>query len=116
MTIHDRAEPAARAAECAAALNPAMFFDYVELVYANQDDLTDEMLQAHASTLGLDRTAFDACLAGQSTASRVQRDVDSGITLGIDTIPTFFVNDEMVGGYKTAGELGAIIDRHLAEP
>ncbi len=75
--------------------------------------MSDESLQQHASTLGLDRTAFDACFSGQSTAPRVQRDVASAMALGVSAIPTFFVNDEMLSGFHTAEELAEVIDRHL---
>ncbi len=113
-TVHDRAEPAARAAECAANEYPEAFFDYRDLVLADQNNLTEEDLLRHASTLGLDQDAFEACLLGQSTASRVQRDVESAASLGADTIPTFYVGNQKISGFHTADQLADMIDSHLA--
>jgi protein-disulfide isomerase len=111
--IHDRAEPAARASEYVANQDPDAFFDYRDLILADQDDLSDNTLGEHASTLGLDRTTFDTCFSGRATAGRVQRDVESAAALGVNTIPTFLVNSEKVSGFHTAEELATVIDRHL---
>jgi len=111
LSQHARARPAAIAAECAD--DQGMFFEYHDLIFANQSDLSDTMLQAHADTLGLDRTAFDACLAGTSKDNRIDEDVTSGGILGVTSTPTFFVNDERILGFMTAAQLGEIIDRKL---
>lgn len=90
-----------------------MFSEYLEEVMANSPDLADSELKGYATNIGLDRTTFDACLDGDSTAVRVQEDVNSGTALGVSSTPTFFVDAEMVVGFRTAAQLGAIIDRHL---
>lgn len=109
--IHDRAEQAARAAECAS--DRGAFFEYHEQVTANQSDLSDEALRRYATNVGLSRPAFDACLAGGAKASRIQQDVASAAALNVAATPTFFVNEERITGFQTAEELGAIIDRRL---
>lgn len=117
--IHARAEPAARASECASDQNA--FFEYHDLVFNTTDGssnviLTDQQLAQHAVTLNLNTTDFNNCFPpGDGKAARVQQDVNSGTALGITGTPTFFVNDRMVSGFKTAAQLGAIIDQELAE-
>ncbi len=110
-SIHDRAEPAARATECAD--DQSRFFDYLEEVYANSPNLSDSDLKRYATNVGLDRTTFDACADGTSKAVRVQQDANSGMALGVSSTPTFFVGSEMVVGFQSATQLGQVIDRHL---
>ncbi|MBN2563271.1 MAG: thioredoxin domain-containing protein [Phycisphaerae bacterium] len=104
---------AACAAECAG--DQGRYLDYYELLFDNQDDLSEDMLKQHAATLGLDQAAFDACLDGGAKVARVQQDVDSGDELGVTSTPRFFVGSEMVRGYRTAAQLGEIIDAHLGD-
>ncbi len=112
-SIHPRAESAARASECAD--DQGAFFPYHDEIYADQNDLSDENLGNHADALGLDRTQFDACFPGPTKESRVQRDVNSGMALGVTGTPTFFVNGEAVAGFRTAEQLGEVVDRKLNE-
>ena len=79
----------------------------------NSPSLTDEQLGQYATNTGLERTSFDACLAGSGKDARIQQDVNSGTALNVASTPTFFVDGEMVIGFRTASQLGAIIDRHL---
>lgn len=116
--IHNRAEAAARATECAS--DQGKFFEYHDLVFqtlapgTSNTVLTDEQLRLHAQTLGLDLAAFDACFPpGDGKAARVQQDVNSGTALGITGTPTFFVNGQRVNGFQTAEQLGVIIDQKL---
>ena len=115
-TIHNRAMPAAVASECAA--DQVDFYAYEELTYSNVDAnsatiLTDSQLQQNASNLGANLATFTSCSAGSGKNARIQQDVSSGTSLGVTGTPTFFVNDEKVTGFKTAAQLGAIIDQHL---
>ncbi len=102
---------AAKATECAA--DQGQYVEFRHLVMVNQSARGEAAMQAHASTLGLDRTVFDACLAGDAKRSRVQQDVDSAIALGITSTPTFVIGAERVRGYRTAAQLSEIIERHL---
>ncbi|HVP11217.1 MAG TPA: thioredoxin domain-containing protein [Phycisphaerae bacterium] len=100
------------ATECAA--DQGRYYDFRELVFQNQADQSADALKQHASTLGLDRAAFDACLDGNGKVERVQQDVNSGLALGLNSTPSFFVEGELVRGYQTADQLSQVLDRHLA--
>lgn len=106
-----RAEPAAIASECAS--DEGMFLAYHDLIFNDQDDLSDERLREHAEALDLDLAAFDACAGGGSKTIRVQRDVTSGNALGVSTTPAFFVNGQAVPGFQSAEDLGKIIDKKI---
>ena len=111
--IHPRACDAARASECAS--DQDAFDEFHDLLFSDQDDLSDARFRDHANTLGLDAAQFDACITGTSKAARVTQDVNSGGALGVAGTPSFFVNGESVSGFRTAEQLGAIIDRKLNE-
>lgn len=113
LASHNRAEPAAEAAECAA--DQGNFEDYHDLLFDISGNLSDAKFGEYADMLGLDRTQFDACIAGTSKINRVQQDVTSGNALGVSSTPVFFVNEDRVPGFQTAAQLSDIIDRKLTE-
>lgn len=110
-SIHANAENAARASECAN--DQGSFWEYKDELFDNQDNLTANDLQRYATNVGLDRPTFDPCAGSDQKAFRVQQDVNSGMALGVSSTPTFFVDNEMLSGFRSAAQLGAAIDRHL---
>lgn len=54
------------------------------------------LFRQFAEELGLDLAEYDAAVADPATAERVQSDFDDGVTLGVSSTPTFFVNDQIV--------------------
>lgn len=96
--VHPYACLAAKAAECAR--REEKFFEYGDLLFANQHALAREDLVGYAERLGLDRTAFSACLDDDAAMTEVRRSIARAILLGVDGTPTFFVN-----GYKFKGAL-----------
>ena len=113
--LSGRGEPSARAAECAA--DEDMFFEYLDAVFADEasDPFSDMGLGDTAEDIGLDRATFDACLAGNAHALRVQHDVISGQALGVSRTPTFFVDEQIFAGFQTADDLGDAIRRRINE-
>ena len=53
-------------------------------------------LKKWARTAKLDGKAFDACLDSTKYADKVKNDFDSGVALGVQGTPTFFVNGVMI--------------------
>lgn len=111
-TIHSRAEPTARASECAN--DQVDFFAYHDEVFADQSDLSDSALHNLATGLGADGTIFDSCVSANAKSERVKRDMNSGAALGINATPTFYVNGQQVVGFQTAEQLGDIVNSKLA--
>ncbi|HLS13537.1 MAG TPA: thioredoxin domain-containing protein [Beutenbergiaceae bacterium] len=54
------------------------------------------LFRQFAEELGLDLARYDAAVADPATAQRVQSDFDDGVTLGVSSTPSFFVNDQLV--------------------
>lgn len=87
---HTEAFKAAEAAE--AAREQGKYWEYVELLMRNQSALGVAKLKDYAGELALDRGRFDQALESGKFAETVQRDIEEGTRLGIDSTPTVFVN------------------------
>jgi protein-disulfide isomerase len=84
---------ARKAAEAANAANAqGKFFEYISILYKNQQALDVPSLKKYASDLGLDRARFDADLDSGKYAGEVAHDVADGKAYGIGSTPTIFIN------------------------
>jgi len=88
--VHPRAQLAAEASEAAAA--QGAFWEFHDLLLANQDALRPDDLMGYARELGLDVDRFSEDLRGHAGAARVAEDVDGADLSGVSGTPTFFVN------------------------
>lgn len=84
------------AAECAADQN--RFFDYLDMVYVNQDSLESEDLLSYARTVGLDMDKFEYCIGDDDPVKAVENDIDYGQEKGVTGTPTFYLNGEEIRG------------------
>jgi protein-disulfide isomerase len=87
---HQRAMPAARAAE--AARMQGKFWEMHDLLFEHQRSLTDEDLTKYAQQLGLDMTRFAADLSSETSQKRIDASKAEGQKLGVEATPSFFVN------------------------
>ncbi len=55
-----------------------------------------DLFRQFADELGLDLTEYDAAVAAPETIERVTADFDDGVSLGVQSTPTFFLNDRPV--------------------
>ena len=89
----DQHQWARKAAEAAQAANAqGKFFEYIDVLYRNQQALDVPSLKKYASDLGLDRARFDAELDNGKYAAEVAHDVQDGKAYGVSGTPTVFVN------------------------
>lgn len=87
---HTHAPKAAEAAEAARA--QGKYWEYSQLLFANQGALEVPQLKEYASRIGLDRKKFDAMLDSGQFAENVQRDLRDGTRVGVNSTPSFFIN------------------------
>lgn len=97
--IHENAYNAALAANAAHA--QGKFFEYTEILYANQAKLDEASLIEYASRLNLNVKQFAADLKSKKFAPDVEKDIADGKTLGIAGTPTIYVNGIKVRGYSS---------------
>jgi protein-disulfide isomerase len=108
-SIHRFALDAAEMSECVA--DQGKFWEFVDLAYENQSDLSLDVLVEWAEVLGLDADKAERCWKSHSKRDTVLADYKEGRDRGVGGTPTFFVNGEKVTtGIDT---LGAAIDKAL---
>ena len=90
VTIHENAFQAAVAANAARA--QGKFFEYVEILYLNQEALDLASLKKYAIELGLNPQQFELDLQSTKNAEAVRKDMADGKSYGISGTPTVFVN------------------------
>ena len=109
--IHPDAQKAAEAAACAHA--QGKFWDYHDLLFQNQEDLSREALTRYALTVNADIAAFNRCLDGGLKAQEVSDDLQDGIAADIAGTPTFFINGVKYEGVLAEEEFTEIIEALL---
>jgi len=117
LTLHDRAYPAARAAECAS--RQQSFAAYHALLYDNGDwmlasDVNGEFLKLAARANVPDLEAFGACIADSSPHPAIEADIAAVKRLGGRGTPTVLVNRTLVAGVPDSADLAVLIDAELA--
>jgi len=113
LDFHSGARPAAEAARCAAAMG--RFWEYHDLLFVAQPDFSREQLVGYAARLGLDRTAFAACLDGRRFTAAIDADVAEGRARGVRGTPTFFVNGRRLVGAQPIAAFREVIREALDE-
>lgn len=88
--MHPHACAAARAAECAR--RSGKFWQYADVLFHNQGELSPRDLLEYAGRLGMDRGAFEVCMGSDDVAARIQADIALAARLAVASTPTFFVN------------------------
>jgi protein-disulfide isomerase len=110
--IHPLAEKAAEASLCAAEQN--RFWELHDLMFESQSTLEETDLKAKAAKLKLDGAAFDKCLVSGKYAARIRQDQRDGLSLGVDTSPSFFINGRYFTGAVPSAEITKVIEQELA--
>jgi protein-disulfide isomerase len=109
--IHPEAFKAAEAAHCAR--DQGKFWEYHDVLFANQQALQPESLKKYAADLGLNTGTFDTCLDTAKYGDRIQEHMGIGNGLGVGSTPSTFVNGRLVSGAVPYETFAAIIDEEL---
>ncbi|MEK7641947.1 MAG: DsbA family protein [Patescibacteria group bacterium] len=110
---HKNAFIASQAAEAAGL--QGKFWEMYQLLFDNQKSWenlpnTESVFEGYATRIGLNTEAFKKDLASDSVKKRVQRDRDEGISLGVNSTPTFFVNGKAIVNPQSYEAFKKIID------
>ncbi len=87
---HEFAEKAAEVAEAAG--EQGKYFEMHDYLFANQANFSDEVYQAGAKKIGLDMDKFNEALKSGKFKSLIQDDISFGVSHGVNSTPTFFLN------------------------
>lgn len=105
--IRSQSQRTAEVAEAATA--QGKFWEMHDLLFQNQQALTDGDLVEYAAQLNLDIPQFLQELAEHVHQARVQADIESGQQHGVEETPTFFIGIRHQGAENLEALLGAII-------
>lgn len=111
--LHPNAMTAAAAARCAA--EQSAFWEYHDLLLANQLSINDSAYVPFAAQLGLDLDLFQSCLKARNVDPIVKRDLEEALRLGIGSTPFMFINGRRVEGAIPYEQLKGFIDGALAD-
>lgn len=106
--LHPGAADAAEAAMCAD--KQGAFWNYHRKLFESQATFDQAALLVTATDLNLDANAFADCLSNHAAKPLVDRTVEEGKALGIDALPTYFIDGKRFEGQLTYDELVAAID------
>lgn len=96
---HPLALIAAQAAEAAAQQNK--FWQMHNLLYLNQLQLSEKMLNSLDTQLQLDGEKFKSALQSQPIYQHIEDDFMSGVRSGVNGTPCFFINGERYDGDRS---------------
>jgi len=111
LATHQYALKAAEAAEAAG--EQGKFWEYHDLLFANQDNLKTEDLKNYAKQVGLDMKKFNEALDSGKNKDKVLSDLDDGEKFGVTSTPTFFINGQMNRGVLNLDQFKSAIDKAL---
>jgi protein-disulfide isomerase len=111
LPMHKDAPRAGEASYCAQ--DQGKFWEYHDVLFANQRAQADDDLKKYAGEVGLDQAKFDECLTSNKYASRIEADKKSGEAAGVSGTPAFFINGVFVNGARPFEAFAEVIDDEL---
>jgi protein-disulfide isomerase len=112
LSFHDRAIPAAVAANCAGEQDK--YWPMYDILMANQRSLSDSDLTKYATGMELDLEKWNTCRKDPAQEAEVQKDFEDGSKAGVSGTPAFFVNGIFLNGAQPIEAFSEIIDQELA--
>jgi protein-disulfide isomerase len=109
--FHQRAKPAAKAAECAR--EQGKFWELHDKMFENQRQLGDAEIEGYAGEVGLDVAQWKGCYTSAKYEDRITADQRQATTLGARGTPAFFVNGRFLSGAQPFASFQALIDEEL---
>lgn len=104
--VHAHALRAAQFAEAAAEIG--RFWDAHDMLYENQDALTDRDLALYGEKLALDRAVLLAAFEGRHD-EKIQRDFMGGVRGGVNGTPSLFIEGRLYEGPRDVENLLAAL-------
>lgn len=111
LSFHQNAHLAAQASLAAHA--QGKFWEYHDLLFANQRALTRSDLDGYAEELGLDMEAFAAALDNEEFKEAVDADIALAGRLGIRGTPNFMVNGRQVTGARPYDDFASAVREEI---
>ena len=111
LPLHEFAAQAAAAARCAN--DQGRFWQYHDVLFANQQALTTNDLKKYASSVGVDSGSFAECLDNGKYRNEIAAALKNAATYTVPATPTVFINGRMVMGVAPVELYAKIIHEEL---
>jgi len=111
--FHDRAIPAAVAANCAE--KQGKYWEVHDALMSNQRALEDADLERAAREAKLDVDKWQECRKDPSIETEIRKDMADGQKAGVSGTPAFFINGVFLNGAQPYERFKAVIDRELTK-
>ena len=112
LSFHANARNAAYGSICAG--DQGQFWEYHDLLFANQRALQRDQLSDYATSLGLDMDKFEACMSAPETEAQVAADLEEASRLGASGTPAFFINGIFLSGSQPIEVFEELIQEEIA--
>jgi len=110
--IHPLARQAAKAARCSG--EQGKFWEYHDLLFADQSKLDQDGLMDKARKLKLDEQQFESCLSGEKFEAQIQQDSQDGMRAGVNGTPGFFINGIFLSGSQPERAFENLVQEQLS--
>jgi protein-disulfide isomerase len=116
---HKNSMPAALSVEAAG--KQGKFWEMHNILYEKQKEWAEQqstqpaLFEKYAKEIGLNMDKYKKDVQSQEAKDRVNRDVVSGTTLGVQGTPTFFMNGKKITNPQSYEEFTSIIDKEISE-
>jgi protein-disulfide isomerase len=116
--IHNWARPAAIAGRCVYDQNHDAFWYYFDWMYEHQGDikaenLKDKIMEWAGTAKNIDAGKLTRCMDNKSTEAEVNKSVEAGKALQVDSTPTSFLNGRRLVGAMPWENLEKVIGMDL---
>lgn len=109
---HPEAQPAAEAANCAG--DQDAYWQFQDSIFNGLQAYGRSAYEQYALDLNLDMEEFTNCLDNRKHQAEVLEDYSDGISLGVQSTPTFFINDTQLVGAQPFETFQRMIEAALA--
>lgn len=102
LNIHPQAPVAANAARCAGEQGAAAYWEMHDMLFSNIPDWShnqaNTVFTSYGEALNLEMEAFNSCLEENKYSDDIQADYQLGLSRGISSTPSFFINEQPLIG------------------
>jgi protein-disulfide isomerase len=111
LPMHPQAAMAAEASLCAA--DQGRFWEMQDILFANQNLLSDSQMNVLAARAGVETREFERCLGNHLFRDAVSQDRAEAASLGLNGTPTLFINGRLSAGARPYEVLREMVEEEL---
>ncbi len=115
LPMHPDARPAAEAAMCINDQGADKFWKFHDILFENQQKLSEADLKGYAKKVGADEKKFEECFKAKKFASVIDASMEEARKFGVNSTPSFFVNNQPIRGARDIAEFKEIIDEAVSK-